>query len=88
MVRAGRVLEHPSGLFVLVVPLVPVKWDCASSTRCATQPPMDEKKNQRIPIMMSASEVARIDAWRAKQPGIPSRAEAIRRLVEKGLEAG
>lgn len=47
-----------------------------------------EKKDQRIPIMMSASEVALIDQWRAKQPGIPARAEAIRRLVEKGLAAG
>jgi len=47
----------------------------------------DEKKDQRIPIMMSPSEVARIDDWRGKQPGIPSRAEAIRRLVEKGLGA-
>lgn len=45
----------------------------------------DEKKDQRIPIMMSVSEVERIDTWRAKQPGIPSRAEAIRRLVDKAL---
>jgi len=46
----------------------------------------EERKDQRIPIMMASSEVARIDQWRAKQPGIPSRAEAIRRLVELGLE--
>lgn len=45
----------------------------------------DELKDQRVPVMMTISEVAAIDAWRAKQPGIPSRAEAIRRLVEKGL---
>ena len=45
----------------------------------------DELKDQRVPVMMTASEVAAIDAWRAKQPGIPSRSEAIRRLVEKGL---
>lgn len=47
-----------------------------------------EKKDQRIPIMMSPSEVARIDEWRAKQPDLPPRAEAIRRLVEKALEEG
>jgi hypothetical protein len=29
----------------------------------------------------------RIDAWRREQDDIPPRAEAIRRLVEKGLEA-
>ncbi|MCJ2189150.1 hypothetical protein [Novosphingobium beihaiensis] len=45
-----------------------------------------EKKDQRIPIMMSVTEVARIDDWRSKQPGIPSRAEAIRRLVESALD--
>jgi hypothetical protein len=46
----------------------------------------DEKKDQRIPIMMSRSEVAAIDAWRSKQEGLPPRAEAIRRLVEKSLQ--
>ena len=45
------------------------------------------KKDQRIPIMMSVPEVERIDQWRGKQPGIPARAEAIRRLVEKALDA-
>lgn len=44
------------------------------------------KKDQRIPIMMSVPEVERIDQWRAKQPGIPARAEAIRRLVDKALD--
>lgn len=29
--------------------------------------------------------IERIDEWRRKQPDIPPRAEAIRRLVEKGL---
>jgi len=28
-----------------------------------------------------------IDVWRAKQPGLPSRSEAIRRLVAIALEA-
>jgi hypothetical protein len=26
-----------------------------------------------------------VDKWRAQQPGIPSRAEAIRRLVERAI---
>lgn len=37
-------------------------------------------------MVIAPSQVAAIDAWRAKQPGIPSRSEAIRRLVELGLE--
>jgi metal-responsive CopG/Arc/MetJ family transcriptional regulator len=46
---------------------------------------MDTKKDQRIPVMMSPAEVERIDAWRREQSDIPSRSEAIRRLVAKGL---
>src|SRR3546814_13570553 len=39
------------------------------------------------PFQMRASEdwLKKIDDWRRKQPDIPSRAEAIRRLVEIGL---
>lgn len=59
-----------------IVPFVPVVY---------LAPMAGEKKDQRIPIMMSPTEVAKIDEWRGKQAGIPSRAEAIRRLVEKGL---
>ncbi|MGO4513975.1 hypothetical protein AB4Z51_44185 [Bradyrhizobium sp. 2TAF36] len=47
----------------------------------------DEKKDIRIPVMMSASEVAAIDAWRRKQEDLPGRSEAIRRLVETGLKS-
>jgi hypothetical protein len=36
--------------------------------------------------MMAAAEVAAIDEWRRKQPDLPSRSEAIRRLVELGLK--
>jgi hypothetical protein len=28
-----------------------------------------------------------VDAWRAKQPDVPTRSEAVRRLVELGLQA-
>jgi hypothetical protein len=47
----------------------------------------DELKDLRIPVMMAATEVAAIDAWRRKQDDLPSRSEAIRRLVELGLKA-
>ncbi|MFH0303081.1 hypothetical protein AAFX91_39210 [Bradyrhizobium sp. 31Argb] len=49
--------------------------------------PMSEKKDQRIPVMMSSDDVDAIDAWRRKQDDLPSRSEAIRRLVELGLKA-
>ena len=47
----------------------------------------DELKDLRIPVMMAATEVAAIDEWRRKQADLPSRSEAIRRLVELGLKA-
>jgi hypothetical protein len=47
----------------------------------------DEPKDLRIPVMMAATEVAAIDGWRRKQEDLPSRSEAIRRLVELGLKA-
>jgi hypothetical protein len=46
----------------------------------------DWMKDQRIPVMMSAEEVDAIDEWRRKQPDLPSRSEAIRRLVGLGLK--
>jgi hypothetical protein len=47
----------------------------------------DELKDLRIPVMMAPTDVAAIDEWRRKQPDLPSRSEAIRRLVEIGLRA-
>ena len=52
-----------------------------------TDPMADDKKDQRIPVMMSADEVSAIDEWRRRHPALPSRSEAIRRLVELGLKA-
>ncbi|MDX0622434.1 hypothetical protein GHK50_29800 [Sinorhizobium medicae] len=45
-----------------------------------------EPKDQRIPIMMTASEVRQIDDWSFAQR-IRSRGEAIRRLCHIGLNA-
>ena len=43
---------------------------------------MGEKlKDQRVPIMMSSDEIHAIDAWRRKQDDLPSRSEAIRRMI-------
>jgi hypothetical protein len=47
---------------------------------------MSEKKDQRIPVMMSSEEVDAIDAWRRRHPDLPSRSEAIRQLVQQGLK--
>jgi hypothetical protein len=36
--------------------------------------------------MMSADDVGAIDEWRRRQADLPSRSEAIRRLVQLGLK--
>jgi hypothetical protein len=41
----------------------------------------------QIGMRWQADELAAIDAWRRKQDDLPSRTDAIRRLVELGLEA-
>jgi hypothetical protein len=46
-----------------------------------------EKKTARFIFSAEPSLLARIDKWRARQPGLPSRAEAVRRLILKALEA-
>ena len=44
-------------------------------------------KSERFEMRMEPEALARIDDWRRKQTDLPSRAEAIRRLVELGLKA-
>jgi hypothetical protein len=36
---------------------------------------------------LSDEKVAEIDAWAARQPDNPSRSEALRRLIDLGIEA-
>jgi metal-responsive CopG/Arc/MetJ family transcriptional regulator len=40
----------------------------------------------RFEMLAPRAWLDRVDAWRVKQPGIPSRGEAVRRLVERALE--
>jgi uncharacterized protein len=46
-----------------------------------------EEKTERFEMRVPASFLKMVDDWRRKQPELPSRAEAIRRLVEIGLKA-
>lgn len=50
----------------------------------------DGTPTERIQIVAPETWVQRIEEWRRKQPRIPSKAEAIRILVDKALatEAG
>jgi metal-responsive CopG/Arc/MetJ family transcriptional regulator len=44
-----------------------------------------EPKDQRVPVMMSVSELKALDDWAFEQR-IRSRGEAIRQLIELGLK--
>jgi len=43
------------------------------------------KYHARLLIRMTREMLRRIDAWRAAQQDGPTRSEAIRRLIERGL---
>jgi uncharacterized protein len=42
--------------------------------------------SERFEMRVDEDTLARVDKWRRKQRDVPSRAEAMRRLVERGLE--
>jgi uncharacterized protein YfbU (UPF0304 family) len=43
-------------------------------------------KTERFEMRLDQGVLDRVDAWRSRQSDLPSRAEAIRRLIEDGLE--
>lgn len=47
---------------------------------------MPEEQTERLQMRVSLAFLKRIDDWRREQPELPSRAEAIRRLVERALD--
>lgn len=47
---------------------------------------METKKTERVGLVLSAEELEQIDDWRFDSR-IGSRSEAIRRLIQAGLEA-
>lgn len=48
----------------------------------------DELLDQRLQLVISRRQIAAVDEWRRGQPDLPSRSEAIRRLVQLGLAGG
>jgi uncharacterized protein len=46
-----------------------------------------QEKTERFEMRVPTSFLKAVDEWRRKQPDLPSRSEAIRRLVEKALQA-
>lgn len=50
--------------------------------------PMTDERTRPYQMRVTEEWLAIIDEWRRKQPDLPSRAEAIRRLVDRGLKSG
>lgn len=48
---------------------------------------MAEALDQRLQLVIGRSQVRAIDEWRRRQPDLPSRSEAIRRLIDAALNA-
>ncbi len=48
---------------------------------------MAEEKRNQVLVRATPELLEQIDRWRRRQPDMPSRAEALRRLAEKGLKA-
>jgi len=46
----------------------------------------EDSETQRVPLVAPRSWIRRVDEWRRTQNKIPSRSEAIRQLVDAGLE--
>lgn len=44
-------------------------------------------KDRSFQMRVDEAWLAKVDDWRRREPDLPPRAEAIRRLVELGLEA-
>ena len=69
------------------LPLGDTTHDAAhTKTAAQTVAMADELKTERIQLLMTPSEVKAIDDWSFEQR-IRGRSEAIRRLIELGLEA-
>ena len=45
-----------------------------------------QMKTERFEMRIDRETLENVDAWRANQPDLPSRAEAVRRLVDAGLD--
>lgn len=48
----------------------------------------DDTQTERLQMRVSLDFLAKVDNWRRKQPDLPNRSEAIRRLVEQALRDG
>ena len=56
-------------------------------THKAVKRHMTQEQTERLQMRVSPQFIKSVDSWRRKQEDLPSRSEAIRRLVEMALKA-
>jgi len=49
--------------------------------------PTDPASNMRVDFRATETLIAKLDDWRRRQPDLPTRTEALRRLVTLALDA-
>lgn len=81
MVRAGWKRELPLGSHQDTHLAVLVQYVYVVSMN-------KEKKDVRLQLVVSPSDVQAIDEWRRQQPDLPSRSEAIRRMIHAAVGGG
>jgi uncharacterized protein YfbU (UPF0304 family) len=47
---------------------------------------MNQNKTERFEMRLDQAKINQVDAWRSEQGDMPSRSEAVRRLIEAGLD--
>ena len=50
--------------------------------------PAPTGKGHTIGVRIHDDQLTALDTWRAKQPGLPTRPEAIRRIIARVLKVG
>jgi len=66
-----------------------VNTKCSEMPKKAGRPTIDAEGPQthQLQARVSKEFLAKLDEWRRAQPDIPTRTEALRRLVEQALSA-
>ena len=88
MVRAARVLPAPGRSARVLKRYRRFRWLSTLHLACIDLDMTSRESNlESQHVRLSSEQVERLNAWRRQQPDLPSKAEAIRRLLDLGLEA-
>ncbi len=64
---------------------MPLRCAYAASLLSGVMTEKQPVKSVRLQMVISPEEIQQVDDWRRQQTDLPSRSEAIRRLIQLGL---